>query len=138
MRSQPVDLADKSAVILSFLCMLHCILTPFLAIIIPYVALVSVLEQETTHIWLLLCVTPISLFAIIRGYQKHGHFPTLLLTIAGLLLLVVAATIGHDIFGHTGEVIVTLIGSCLLILGHIKNAQHRKLRMVGDLNVNAL
>lgn len=126
MISQSVDVADKSAVFLSFLCMLHCVLTPFLTLIIPYVAIVSVLEQEATHIWLLVFVIPISLFAIIRGYQKHGHFLTLLLAIVGLLLLVVAATVGHDIFGHVGEVAATLIGSIFLVVSHIKNMQQRK------------
>ena len=41
--------------------------------------------------------------------------------IIGLVIMVVSAVWGHDLFGETGEIVSTLAGTSILSIGHIKN-----------------
>ena len=44
-----------------------------------------------------------------------------LLGFTGLTVLVIAASLGHDGLGETGERAATLVGSILIALGHLRN-----------------
>ncbi|WP_269518684.1 MerC domain-containing protein [Alteromonas sp. BMJM2] len=126
MNNAAIKLADKSAVTISGLCLLHCLLPPLLAIFTPYLTGLALFEDEALHVWLLVCVTPISLIAIFWGFTKHRRLNTLLFAVSGLALLLVAATVGHDHFGHEGEIAMTVLGSILLVVGHLFNLKHHK------------
>lgn len=125
MFKRSADYADKSAIVLSGICMLHCILPILLALLLPYYVGSSILTNESLHIWAIVLVVPVSTYAIIRGFQKHRSLMVLKLASVGLLMLIFAAAFGHDLLGHTIEIIMTIIGSLLIILGHLRNAKLR-------------
>ena len=112
--------ADKSAIVVSVLCALHCLLFP--AILILYPTMMELLPgDETVHFVLLFLVIPISSFALFKGGKVHKSRKIITIGFTGLLVLVLAVTFGHDIFGQTGEKILTVIGSIIVVTAHIQN-----------------
>ena len=113
-------IADKSAIVLSFLCALHCLLLP--AAIVLYPSTLGFLSgDESVHFALLFVVIPISAYALIKGGKVHKSRKVFITGISGLLVLVAAVVLGHDIVGEIGEKILTVLGSIIVIIAHIKN-----------------
>ena len=113
-------IADKSAIALSFLCALHCLLLP--AAIVLYPSMLGFLPgDESVHLALLFVVIPISAYALIKGGKVHKSHKVFITGISGLLVLVVAVVLGHDIVGEIGEKILTVLGSIIVIIAHIQN-----------------
>lgn len=126
MHDRPADIADKSAIVLSGICIVHCLLPILLSLIIPYLAGLSFLTDEAFHVWTLVFIVPISIFAIGWGFYQHRNTPILAIALIGLSMIVMATLVGHDLFGHTYEVMLTIIGSLLIVYGHFKNLKLRK------------
>ena len=113
-------IADKSAISLSLLCALHCLLLP--AAIVLYPSTLGFLPgDESVHFVLLFVVIPISAYALIKGGKVHKSRKVFITGISGLLALVAAVVLGHDIVGEFGEKILTVLGSIIVIIAHIKN-----------------
>lgn len=112
--------ADKSAIVLSFLCLAHCLILPVAAIAIPTLYTLP-FEDELFHKVLLIVVVPISAFALLMGCQKHRTWSLLAWGAIGLTILTFTGLFGHDLFGETGERVATVIGSMCLIFCHYKN-----------------
>ena len=113
-------IADKSAILLSFLCALHCLLLP--AAVVLYPSTLGFLPgDESVHIALLFGVIPISAYALIKGGKVHKSRKVFITGISGLLVLVAAVVLGHDILGEIGEKILTVLGSIIVIIAHIQN-----------------
>ena len=113
-------IADKTAISLSFVCTLHCLAIPFLVVSLPAIAALN-LGDEAFHLWMIVAVIPISLFALTLGCKKHKSFSVLILGVAGLLVLIASALLGHDLLGETGEKLLTVIGASLIAAGHLSN-----------------
>ena len=113
-------IADKSAIALSFLCALHCLLLP--AAIVLYPSTLGFLPgDESVHFALLFLVIPVSAYALIKGGKVHKSRKVFITGISGLLVLVAAVVLGHDIVGEIGEKILTVLGSIILIIAHVQN-----------------
>ena len=113
-------IADKSAIALSFLCALHCLLLP--AVIILYPSTLGFLPgDEIVHFALLFVVIPISAYALIKGGKVHKSRKVFIVGISGLLVLVAAVVLGHDMLGEIGEKILTVLGSIIVIIAHVQN-----------------
>ena len=113
-------IADKSAIVLSFLCALHCLLLP--AAIVLYPSTLGFLPgDESVHFALLFLVIPISAYALIKGGKVHKSRKVFITGISGLLVLVAAVVLGHDILGEIGEKILTVLGSIIVIIAHVQN-----------------
>ena len=113
-------IADKSAVVLSFLCALHCLLLP--AAIVLYPSTLGFLPgDESVHFALLFLVIPISAYALVKGGKVHKSRKVFITGISGLLVLVAAVVLGHDILGEIGEKILTVLGSIIVIIAHVQN-----------------
>lgn len=123
------DIADKSAITLSILCLAHCALPIILYFAIPFFAGLAMLTDEIFHVWLLVLIMPISLVAIGLGYRRHRNATTLALALLGLGMISTATMVGHDLIGHSLEIALTALGSVLVIYGHIRNI---KLRNVAE------
>ncbi len=121
--------ADKTAIGLSIICTLHCLLLPVATALLPSAALFG-LDDELFHVILLIVVLPVSVFALRSGMRKHNSKTVLAIGVAGLLVLIVTAAIGHDTFGETGERILTLFGSFLVATSHFRNFRLCQLRAV--------
>ncbi|WP_395338481.1 MerC domain-containing protein [Ningiella sp. W23] len=121
-----IDAGDKTAIALSFVCVLHCIALPLILIILPSVSGFLAFDDESFHIWVAFAVIPISLFAILSGYLHHRRTSVFLVSAIGMLILIGTAIFGHYIFGEKGEVIATLFGSALIAFGHLRNFRLRQ------------
>ena len=112
--------ADKLSITLSFACMIHCLLMPsFLILTSGFLALS--IDNELIHRVFLIIVLPVSLYALITGYQNHKILSYLYLGISGLWLLFFAVFFGEGVFGEYAEKSLTLIGSIIVATSHYKN-----------------
>lgn len=103
---------------LSFLCLIHCLALPWLAVLMPMAPLLD----ESAHLYLFLLLAPIAAFAAWQGLRKHGKSKPAIYLSFGLALAAMAllAPIGESL-----EILLTVIGSLLLISGHVLNSRPR-------------
>jgi hypothetical protein len=110
---------DRIAIGLSSLCLLHCLATPLLFLLLPAVSL-SLLLPDTFHLWMLAAAIPTSLAALGSGHRRHRQFCPAILASGGLALLGVGA-----FFVSTAilEIWATVAGALLLSFAHVCNAR---------------
>lgn len=112
---------DKVGIGLSALCMVHCLVSPFLLLLLPTVGTLYASGAEQFHWLMAIVVLPVALFAFVRGFRHHRRAMTLVLGLAGVACLY-AALAFHELFAsdlpHT---LFTLAGSVLLLVGHVMN-----------------
>ena len=113
-------IADKAAVSLSVLCVFHCLATPLLIMFIPTLAGLFFTE-ESFHLWMVVAVLPLSVYALTVGCKKHKRYRVLAIGAVGLTILIGAALFGHDLVGETGEKVLTVLGAAIIAVGHILN-----------------
>lgn len=114
---------DRWAIIVSSLCIAHCLAIPATVLLLPALSSRLSADQTLTH-WLLLAIAvPISLLALGRGYRHGGAMATLALGLGGLALLVLGVL--HWL-GHETEMPLTIAGGALLIAAHWQNLRHRQ------------
>ena len=94
-------IADKTAISLSVICTLHCLVLPFVVVMLPALAALN-LQDETFHLWMVIAVIPISLLALTMGCKKHRDYRVPFLGVTGLSLLILAVVLDHDLIGVTG------------------------------------
>jgi hypothetical protein len=111
---------DTAAVVLSGVCMLHCLALPIALTILPIVN-VTLLDESTFHVIMMAVILPVSVLALSIGCRQHKDKLTLILGSIGLVILTITAIFGHDLLGLTGERIVTSIGGLILAAAHIQN-----------------
>lgn len=111
--------SDKLAITLSVLCGIHCLALPLMISLFPSIAAMFFAE-EAFHIWMVVAVLPVSIFALSMGFKNHSLHTAWRLGLTGALFLVAAIVLHHEI-GHSGEVLFTLTGVSLMALGHYKN-----------------
>ena len=111
---------DNMSIGLSMLCAIHCLALPVILALLPSLGALQ-LQNEAFHTWMLVAVIPISLYALTMGCKKHRSYGLLLLGSSGLLLLILAVLLGHDIAGQLGEKMLTVLGSMIIVLAHWKN-----------------
>jgi cation transport ATPase len=113
---------DRSAVLLSGLCVLHCLALPIAAAFLPWLAWAT--DHETwVHRALLMLVVPVSLWALLRGGLRHRDLRALLLGSVGLALLGIAALAGVERLHATAETAITVLGSLVLACSHLLNVR---------------
>ena len=114
------SMLDKLAVVLSSICMAHCLALPFLLTLAP-ITQGAFLDEQTFHLVMLVIILPVSLVALTIGCREHKDTLTIILGACGLLTLGITAIFGHDLFGITGERLVTSLGGLILAAAHIQN-----------------
>lgn len=113
-------LSDKAAIGLSLLCVGHCFAVPLVLVLFPSVAAMQ-LDTEAFHLWMIVAVIPISLYALSIGCKKHRRFQLLAFGGVGLTFLVMAVALEEVLLGEMGEKIFTSIGAGLIAFGHYRN-----------------
>ena len=114
------EYSDKTAISLSALCLAHCLLVPsFLVFLSGYVSLSY--NNELIHYVLLFIAIPVSLYALITGVRNHKSYAYLYAGLVGITTLILAVTLGAQIWGETGEKALTTIGAILVAISHFKN-----------------
>lgn len=108
---------DRAAIILSMLCLVHCLALPIAISLLP--AATHLLDvPEEVHALLFLVAAPISAYAIAAGYRKHGFLLPALIAAAALGLIGLGAFGGLSVLLETG---VSVVGSLLLVAAHVVN-----------------
>jgi|TARA_B100001540_G_scaffold316109_1_gene345089 putative Mn2+ efflux pump MntP len=114
------EYSDKTAISLSALCLVHCLLVPsFLVFLSGYVSLSY--NNELIHYAILFIAIPVSIYALITGVRNHNSFSFLYLGLIGIISLILAVTLGAQIWGEVGEKVLTTVGALLVAISHFKN-----------------
>ena len=112
--------SDKLSIFVSITCALHCLLMPaFLITTSSFIALQ--IDNEFLHGVMLLIIFPISIFALLTGLSNHDGKISFLSGCIGFITLLYAYFAGEEILGEWGEIIMTLIGSAILVFAHWQN-----------------
>ena len=113
---------DRFSILLSAICLVHCVSVPVLFLIGGYVTSVAILTEHFVHQILLLIALPLSLFSLGKGYRIHKNRKVGILGLCGLIFLVLG------VFSHESlsrEISMTILGSCLLAIAHLFNLRLR-------------
>lgn len=111
---------DKTAISLSFLCVAHCLLLPIAVSLFP-VLLALPFSDERFHLLLVFAVLPTSLIGLGMGCKKHRDWRVMGWGLFGVLIVLLAVLVGHDLAGEAGEKALTVFGSLFIVWGHIQN-----------------
>jgi hypothetical protein len=120
---------DRIAIVLSAICLVHCVAITFLVAVLPVAALRF--GDDAHFHWLMIwLVVPTSVAGLYLGYRYHGRFEIASLGALGMAILAVAAILGHDQWSEYLEILVSVAGSLLLAGAHWFNfnevrSQHR-------------
>ncbi len=110
-------LFDLSALSLSGLCLVHCLVLPVVAIFLPALAFVG--HAEWVHVAFVVFAAPITGLALWSVRRHHDLPPALLLT---ALLGLACLAVGAAGWPHPGvEEAITVCGSLLLAAAHLWN-----------------
>ena len=113
-------LLDRIAIAMSGLCMLHCLALPIVLLTMP---ILGELGTGHFHLQSLVFVMPVSVVALLLGYQRHLHTGILAWGVLGLGLLVFGATWAHDEIGVLADRLSTIAGSIILASTHYANSR---------------
>ncbi|MGB5245437.1 MAG: MerC domain-containing protein [Woeseia sp.] len=111
---------DRLAMLMSALCVVHCLALPFVLVALPFMAQFA---ETHWHLPMLLFAVPVSVTAIVIGYRRHGNSGLVWGVAAGLAMLIGGATIGHDYFGAMADRSLTISGSLVLAYMHWQNSR---------------
>lgn len=114
-------LADRLGVGASVVCLVHCLVLPF---VLTGTAALGAGTHVGFHALVLALTLPLALVAAVPGYREHRDRGVPGLLGVGTVLLV-GAFAGHDLAGEAGHVALTVLGSVLLLAGHLRNYRLR-------------
>lgn len=110
---------DKAGAAVSWICAVHCLLTPFLVAALPLVGM-SFLAGEGVEYFLIGLSITIGIASLLPSYfRRHRKIKALLLFAAGILLVISA-----DLFFEenlTGKIAVVVIGAICISGAHFSN-----------------
>ena len=116
--------SDVAAITASVLCVVHCLALPMMVALIPAASHFLDLP-EGVHLALFVFAAPVSAWAVAVGYRRHGLWLPVMLAVSGLALLGIGALGGLSLLLETG---VSVVGSFLLLTGHVINLRGRRAR----------
>lgn len=111
---------DRWGIFLSGLCLVHCLLTPIIIFLIPW--LEAYLREEIFHALLFIIILPLAFITFYSGHKIHRSKRPIILGTLGIAFLasdLILPESMHEIaFLHTG---LTIFGSLLLVGAHYFN-----------------
>jgi len=114
--------ADRLAVALSGLCIVHCLTIPAL-LVGGHLLGGLVSTDDHFHELMLALLLPVSAIAFGVGFRRHQNAGVLARGAFGMLVVTLAATLGHGALAPAAESAITITGSLLLILAHRDNVR---------------
>ncbi len=124
---------DKIGIFLSALCLIHCVASPIVIIMLPWLS--SVVDSIYAHIFFFVFVFPTAIFAFYHGAKRHHDYIPFKLGLLGISLLIIGILNQAFQFLHThtsgssgslvfGEILAhfpSILGSLILVLAHYRN-----------------
>ena len=114
---------DKIGISVSGLCLLHCLATPIVLILFPATSF-SWLENEIIHQVFAIMVILAAVMAITPHRNTGRNKDIIVMALMGVFFILSAMFLLHD-HGALYEILITAIGSMLLITAHYKNLKIR-------------
>lgn len=114
------EYADKAAISLSLICLIHCLLAPSFLVLLSSYATLSY-DNEQMHYILLFLAIPVSVYALFMGARNHLRYRYLVLGLVGISSLIFAVIIGEVLWGDFGEKFFSATGASLVAFSHYKN-----------------
>ncbi len=113
---------DKIGMIASSICMIHCILLPFVIIMFPFLFVALAAGQVFEWAFIIFSIV-LALFAMVNGYAYHKKPIPVVLALAGFCIFIFShAVIGHDLnHGVFAGVMPYLIGGSCIFAAHFLN-----------------
>ena len=105
---------DLIGISLSGMCFIHCVLTPVLIMISPFLA------GHEFHENIIYLIIPTAVIALAVGCSRHRDLWVALIGISGIFILTLAL-IFHTQFGEMVGILITMLGSTLIISAHYRN-----------------
>ncbi len=112
---------DKLAVLLSGVCLVHCLLAPVLLTLLPILSLSALAEELVFHQLMLWLILPTSAIALFIGCRRHRNSSILLSGLLGMSVLILVAVWGHSNLAPIQEKLATSLGGLILALSHYLN-----------------
>lgn len=126
---KPAVMLDRVAVMLSGLCLLHCLALPFLLVSLPAI---SAFSEGHLHAQMLLLAIPVSVIALAFGFRRHGSRYIVAFGVLGMLLLVIGGTVAHTYYGLVADRAFSISGALVLAVTHYFNSRRiRHCRQLG-------
>lgn len=122
---------DRAGIVLSLLCIAHCIFLPLLLLLAPFYWL-EWIGAELVHWLLLILALPVAATALVAGFRHHGQLSVAILGAWGAVMLVLGVVLGHDY--PSWEMPITVTGATALVIAHLGNTlmsrrqNHKELR----------
>ena len=110
---------DTIGLTISGTCVMHCLFAPVTLILLPVFGL-TVSQEEVLHEIFLYLIVPSAIIAITMGCKKHKDYSVAILATTGIILLVYAV-VTHDNNTEQTVEVLTLFGSALVVLSHLRN-----------------
>lgn len=107
---------DKLGMIISGVCVIHCLLTPVIILSLPWFE--DIFSHEVVHLSLLLFLFPLAIFTFTHGYKTHKKLSIVMMGAIGIIFISIPILI------HPTELIeqaITVTGSIILIIAHYNN-----------------
>lgn len=119
-RSSLQLIADRLGICLSFICIVHCLLTPVLLLALP---MMQVFESYhgSLHLIFAFVIPLLALAAFVPGYRLHRDTRVLKMGLTGFVLIVCGIIIPHALEIEWLVPVITIPGSVFLIRAHLLN-----------------
>jgi len=114
--TKSTDWLDGTAVVLSGLCLVHCLALPLIVVGLPFLSGFS-----EGHLGI--------------GFRRHHDSRVIVAGAIGMLLLTIGGTIAHSQYGIVADRSLTVLGALTLAAAHFYNsALSRRCRNVGAIS----
>lgn len=111
---------DRIAIVLSTICIVHCLAVPLLVAVLP-IAAISFGDDAHFHGLMLWLVVPTSALGFGLGFRVHHRWGIVALGAAGAVALSAAALWGHAYWSELAEVTASVGASLALAAAHWLN-----------------
>jgi len=111
---------DRIAIVLSTVCIVHCLAMPLLVALLPVVA-ITFGDSAHFHSVMLWLVVPTSVVGFAMGFRVHRRAGIVLGGGAAVVVLAAAAVWGHSAWNAAAETVVSVLASLALAAAHWRN-----------------
>jgi hypothetical protein len=110
---------DQSGIIVSIICLIHCLALPVVSIILPALN-IAFFNFEQFHQLIFLLVASFGVLAFAVGFRVHKNFKLLLFSVFSIAVIGIATILEHYIDEKIAHAL-NAFGSLLVIAAHLLN-----------------